>query len=179
MLQSRSIVLSTIDDAGQSMIGNINKRDRRKQKKKLSSFLVFFFFSSSAACNRDTVLESCSRFVGIRSVRLLYTPILHLGQQDVSSVVDESTLKRTRFTHVIQRHSVVFFFCSLRSRPSLGCMMCAHRNSLRCLFVLRFGEQEMTRGVTNAAHYSEIASQRVPTQFPDFRSRPVASFRLH
>lgn len=109
LLQSRSIVLSTIDDAGQSMIGNINKRDRRK-KKKLSSFLLFFFLSSSAVCNRDTVLESCGRFVGIRSVRLLCTPILHLGQRDVSSMVDESTRKRTRFTHVTATLRGCFFF---------------------------------------------------------------------
>lgn len=62
---------------------------------------------------------------------------------------------------------------SLRFRliaPRLVTWVCMHRNSLRCLFVLRSGEPEETRGVTNVAHYSETALvQRVPTQFPRFQ----------
>lgn len=92
-----------------------------------------------------------------------------LGNGTFSLAVDESTQKRMRFMHV-----TATFLHSLRSRlvaPRLvmWCVcVCVHRNSLRCLFVLRFGEPEETRGVTNVAHYSET-TQRVPTQFPRFQ----------
>lgn len=34
------------------------------------------------------------------------------------------------------------------------------------------------RAKTNATHYSKTSQKRVPTQFPDFKSRPVAPFSL-
>lgn len=156
------------------MIGNINKGDRRRKETVIFLFILFFLFFLPRATGTQS-WDPVVAFVGIHSVRSLPTPILHLGQRDASSAGDESTQKRTKVTHVTATLRGPSFVSI-----SLDCVVCAHRNSLRCLFVLRFGEPEETRGATNAAHYFETASQRVPTQFSRFQitSRRLFPFAL-
>lgn len=175
LLQSKSIVLSTID-TDQSMIGNINKGKYRRKKENCRFFFYsFFFFCRVQPGHSLGILQSFRR----DSFRAIATyAILHLWQRNVSSAVGGSTRKRARFTHVtatLRRPSLA----SISLGRPFAWLRGVRAPSLRCLFVLRYGEPEETRGVTNAVHYSETASQRVPTQFPDFRSRSVASFRLH
>lgn len=177
LLQSRSIVLSTID-TGHSMIGNINKRGSQKKANCRPSFYSFFF-SSFAACNRDTVLGSCNRFVGIRPRAIATYADSSPGATGRFRQWPMSRLESVQDLRMSQRHSVVLLllpFCFGRSSPGyvrIG-------NSIRCLLVLRSGEPEETRGVMNAAHCFVIASQRVPTQFSRFQitSRRLFPFAL-